>query len=287
MKKAQIKKSVSALAMAAVIAVSLFGYGCGAKPASTSSDAGVSGDFTGTAKGFGGDVSVTLTLTDGAITGCTAEGKDETQGVGSEAIAKMPGEIAESGSIAVDGVSGATVTSTAIKEAAAAALTAAGLNPDDYKTAVENNAAAEDSTVDADVVVVGAGGAGMTAAITAAAEGKTVVILESQSMVGGNSVRATGGMNAGKTVYQELEAFAYGCPVLLNNKSCFPEIAGDAAVYFLLDEQGSDLVEKMKMAFSWSNEERESIIQSGYERLNLYSWQKSAEQLKDLYVSIT
>ena len=144
MKKAQIKKSVSALAMAAVIAVSLFGYGCGAKPASTSSDAGVSGDFTGTAKGFGGDVSVTLTLTDGAITGCTAEGKEETQGVGSEAIAKMPGAIAESGSIAVDGVSGATVTSTAIKEAAAAALTAAGLNPDDYKTAVENNATAED-----------------------------------------------------------------------------------------------------------------------------------------------
>ena len=67
MKKAQIKKSVSALAMAAVIAVSLFGYGCGAKPASTSSDAGVSGDFTGTAKGFGGDVSVTLTLTDGEV----------------------------------------------------------------------------------------------------------------------------------------------------------------------------------------------------------------------------
>ena len=50
MKKAQIKKSVSALAMAAVIAVSLFGYGCGAKSASTSSDAGVSGDFTATAK---------------------------------------------------------------------------------------------------------------------------------------------------------------------------------------------------------------------------------------------
>mgnify|MGYP000308525841 CR=1 FL=1 len=90
MKKAQIKKSVSALAMAAVIAVSLFGYGCGAKSASTSSDAGVSGDFTGTAKGFGGDVSVTLTLTDGAITGCTAEGKDETEGVGSQAIARCP-----------------------------------------------------------------------------------------------------------------------------------------------------------------------------------------------------
>lgn len=230
MKKAQIKKSVSALAMAAVIAVSLFGYGCGAKPASTSSDAGVSGDFTGTAKGFGGDVSVTLTLTDGAITGCTAEGKEETQGVGSEAIAKMPGAIAESGSIAVDGVSGATVTSTAIKEAAAAALTAAGLNPDDYKTAVENNATAEDSTVDADVVVVGAGGAGMTAAITAAAEGKTVVILESQSMVGGNSVRATGGMNAGKTVYQDENEFGESAGVEKTLKTAAEKYADNETI---------------------------------------------------------
>ena len=230
MKKAQIKKSVSALAMAAVIAVSLFGYGCGAKPASTSSDAGVSGDFTGTAKGFGGDVSVTLTLTDGAITGCTAEGKEETQGVGSEAIAKMPGAIAESGSIAVDGVSGATITSTAIKEAAAAALTAAGLNPDDYKTAVEKDAAAEDSTVDADVVVVGAGGAGMTAAITAAAEGKSVVILESQSMVGGNSVRATGGMNAGKTVYQDENEFGESAGVEKTLKTAAEKYADNETI---------------------------------------------------------
>lgn len=230
MKKAQIKKSVSALAMAAVIAVSLFGYGCGAKSASTSSDAGVSGDFTATAKGFGGDVSVTLTLTDSAITGCTAEGKDETEGVGSQAIAKMPGEIAESGSIAVDGVSGATITSTAIKEAAAAALTAAGLNPDDYKTAVENNAAAEDSTVDADVVVVGAGGAGMTAAITAAAEGKSVVILESQSMVGGNSVRATGGMNAGKTVYQDENEFGESAGVEKTLKTAAEKYADNETI---------------------------------------------------------
>ena len=230
MKKAQIKKSMSALAMAAVIAVSLFGYGCGAKSASTSSDAGVSGDFTATAKGFGGDVSVTLTLTDGAITGCTAEGKDETEGVGSQAIAKMPGEIAESGSIAVDGVSGATVTSTAIKEAAAAALTAAGLNPDDYKTAVVNDATAEDSTVDADVVVVGAGGAGMTAAITAAAEGKSVVILESQSMVGGNSVRATGGMNAGKTVYQDENEFGESAGVEKTLKTAAEKYADNETI---------------------------------------------------------
>ena len=84
----------------------------------------VSGDFTGTAKGFGGDVTVTLTLADGKITGCTAEGKDETPGIGTMALEQLPGAIAESGSIAVDGVATATITSDAIKEAAAAALAA-------------------------------------------------------------------------------------------------------------------------------------------------------------------
>ena len=74
MKKNHIRKSVAALAMAAVVGVSLLGYGCGSKSASTAG--GVSGDFTGTAKGMGGDVTVTLTLEDGKITGCTAEGKD-------------------------------------------------------------------------------------------------------------------------------------------------------------------------------------------------------------------
>ena len=96
---------------------------------------------------------------------------------------------------------GATITSDAIKEAAAAALTAAGLNADDFQTAVElppTKPRPRTTTVDADVVIVGAGGAGMTAAITAANEGKSVVVVESQPMVGGNSVRATGGMNAGQ-----------------------------------------------------------------------------------------
>ena len=155
MKNTKMKQSIAALAMAAVVAVSLLGYGCGSKSASTTG-AGATGDFTGTAKGFGGDVTVTLTLTDGKITGCTAEGADETEGVGSKAIEQLPGEIAESGSIAVDGVSTATITSNAIKEAAAAAITAAGLKPEDFQTAVENNAEpAEDSPVDTDIVIVG------------------------------------------------------------------------------------------------------------------------------------
>ena len=223
-----MRKRIAALALASVMALSLIG--CGGKSNSASS-AGVSGDFNGTAKGMGGDVTVTLTLTDSKITGCTAEGADETQGIGTLALDQLPGQIAETGSIAVDGVTGATITSDAIKEAAAAALTAAGLNPDDFKTAVENNGEkAEDSTVDADIVIVGAGGAGMTAAITAAEEGKSVVILESQSMVGGNSVRATGGMNAGKTVYQDENEFGEAAGVEKTLKSAAENYADNETI---------------------------------------------------------
>ena len=223
-----MRKRIAALALASVMALSLIG--CGGKSNSASS-AGVSGDFTGTAKGMGGDVTVTLTLTDSKITGCTAEGVDETQGIGTLALDQLPGQIAETGSIAVDGVTGATITSDAIKEAAAAALTAAGLNPDDFKTAVENNGEkAEDSTVDADIVIVGAGGAGMTAAITAAAEGKSVVILESQPMVGGNSVRATGGMNAGKTVYQDENEFGEAAGVEKTLKTAAEKYADNETI---------------------------------------------------------
>ena len=223
-----MRKRIAALALASVMALSLIG--CGGKSNSASS-AGVSGDFTGTAKGMGGDVTVTLTLTDSKITGCTAEGVDETQGIGTLALDQLPGQIAETGSIAVDGVTGATITSDAIKEAAAAALTAAGLNPDDFKTAVENNGEkAEDSTVDADIVIVGAGGAGMTAAITAAEEGKSVVVLESQSMVGGNSVRATGGMNAGKTVYQDENEFGEAAGVEKTLKTAAEKYADNETI---------------------------------------------------------
>ena len=229
MKKNQIRKSVAALAMAVVVGVSLLGYGCGSKPASTAG--GVSGDFIGTAKGMGGDVTVTLTLEDGKITGCTAEGKDETPGIGTLALEQLPAQIAETGSIAVDGVSTATITSNAIKEAAAAALTAAGLNADDYKIEVKaDETKAEDSTVDADVVIVGAGGAGMTAAITAAAEGKSVVIVESQAMVGGNSVRATGGMNAGKTVYQDENEFGESAGVEKTLKTAAEKYADNETI---------------------------------------------------------
>ena len=189
-----------------LLAGAMFLTACGGSASSTSAAGGVSGSFTGTAKGMG-EVSVTLTLTDNVITDCTAKGDEETSGIGSVVIEQFPGEVVEGNTINLDSISGATVTSNAFVEAAKAALTEAGLNPDDYMAKADKTANGETVSYDADVVVIGAGGAGMTAAMTAADAGQKVVILESQAMVGGNSARATGGMNAAKTVYQDENEF--------------------------------------------------------------------------------
>ena len=189
-----------------LLAGAMFLTACGGSASSTSAAGGVSGSFTGTAKGMG-EVSVTLTLTDNVITDCTAKGDEESPGIGSAVIEQFPGEVVEGNTINLDSISGATITSNAFVEAAKAALTEAGLNPDDYMAKADKTANGETVSYDADVVVIGAGGAGMTAAMTAADAGQKVVILESQAMVGGNSARATGGMNAAKTVYQDENEF--------------------------------------------------------------------------------
>ena len=163
---------------------------------------------TGTANGFGGDVTVTITLKDGVITKVEAVGNDETDGIGKNVIAEWPQAFVDYDGI-VDTYTGATfasITRAAFIEAALAALQDAGVNPEDFmREYVET--AAEDMVIDTDVLIIGAGGAGMTAAITAADAGMKVVVLESQPAVGGNSVKSTGGMNAAKTSFQDANEF--------------------------------------------------------------------------------
>ncbi|MCD8083641.1 MAG: FAD-dependent oxidoreductase [Clostridiales bacterium] len=101
--------------------------------------AGVSGTFTGAAEGFGGEVTVTLTIEDGILTDVTAEGADETEDVGGRALELMPQTMTAANSVEVDGVSGATVTSNAILEAAAQALDASGGVLEKQEIAVEQH----------------------------------------------------------------------------------------------------------------------------------------------------
>ncbi len=234
-----MRKRIAALALAAVMAFGLTACGGGSSSSTAASagsgDAagGVSGEFTGTATGMG-EVSVTITLTDGVITGCEIVGDSETEGIGSVIVENAPEEIVSGNKGAIDVVSGATITSNAVNEALAAALAAAGLDAADF-TGSGDAAAAEDRVVDTDIVIVGAGGAGMTAAIAAANEGKNVVIVESQAMVGGNSVRSTGGMNAAKTPAQDENEFAESAGVEKTLETAVSEWAGNEAITALAD----------------------------------------------------
>ena len=189
-------KKLTALLASATMALSLVGCSAGKT-------------YTGEAYGHDKEnpVKVTLTIKDKTITKVEVDASHETAGIGSKAAETMPGAIVAANSLDVDGVSGATQTSKAIIEAATAALKQAGLEPSDLTSKNTSTAKAKDIEETVDVVVVGAGGAGMTAAITATDAGKKVIVVESQPIAGGNSVRSTGGMNAAKTPYQDKNEF--------------------------------------------------------------------------------
>ncbi len=146
------------------------------------SQAEPSGTYTATAQGFGGDVTVTLTIKDDHLTAVDIQGEKETPGVGSKAIEELSEKILASNTVAVDGISGATFTSTAILTAAAEALGQSGVT----LAAVEppqEDVVYQDTT--AEIVVVGGGIAGMSAAMELADAGKEVILLEKTNLLGG------------------------------------------------------------------------------------------------------
>lgn len=111
-----MKKKICLL-LSAVMVLSL--AACGQKNEPTP-DAGET--LTGTAKGYGGDVTVTLTRKDGVITACSIEGKDETPTVGGAALPDLEAQVVAANGYNIDGVSGATMTTKGVKAAVAAAL---------------------------------------------------------------------------------------------------------------------------------------------------------------------
>lgn len=83
-----------------------------------------------------------------------------------------------------------------------------------------------------------------------------------------------------------LEAYKAECLVLLNRASCFPEIAGDAAVYFEINSERSDLCEQLEYVLKMNSIERKQLLEKQRERLSLYSWDKSAMKMVDVYKSV-
>lgn len=160
------------------------------------------GTYEGTAKGFGGDIVATVVLSADRIEEITVVGDSETEGIGSVAIETLPALMVEKQTVAVDAVTSATVSSNAIIEAVTKALESGGVDVSSLAAVEAGEVEKKEETIETDVVVVGAGGAGMTAAIELKNAGINVIIVEKMPMVGGNTIKATGGMNAAETSVQ-------------------------------------------------------------------------------------
>ena len=150
------------------------------------------GTYTGTAAGKNGDVKVEVTFSANAIDSVKVVEHSETAGISDGAIENIPTAIVENQSLAVDTVSGATVTSDAILNAVADAVAQAGGDVEALKNVAAPAGEKEAKELSADVIVVGGGGAGMAAATRLAQLGKSVILVEKSGFLGG-AISVSGG----------------------------------------------------------------------------------------------
>lgn len=194
------------------------------------------GTYTASARGMKGDVTVEVTFTDAEITKVDIKDQHETLGVGygldMTPVEVLPGKIVETQSLNVDTVTGATITSNAILNAVGDAVTQAGGNVDTLKAVEVEKEAAKDETLEADVVIIGAGAAGMSAALEASNAGAKVIILEKQGIPGGATTLSGGKLLAAGTEFQEAAGFEGDTP---------------EALYDYLKGVGGDLIDDEKL----------------------------------------
>ncbi|HIT64078.1 MAG TPA: FAD-dependent oxidoreductase [Candidatus Ventrimonas merdavium] len=202
-----MKKRLLALLMASAMVVTACGSGAPEAAATTAApetteavteaatEAG--GTYTGKAAGFHGDITVEITVEGTKITDIQVVEQTETENIGGEALPTLVEQALKNQTTAVNAVSGATVTSDGFRAALEDAIKNAGLDVADYSAAVAEEAGEkEEIALETDIVVVGAGGAGLTASLATLQNGASVILLEKMAFAGGASAMAGAGTTA-------------------------------------------------------------------------------------------
>lgn len=158
------------------------------------------GTYEGTGKGLMGDIKVAVEVAGNAIVSVTVLEQNETPAIAAPALEQIPAAIVENQSLVVDVVAGATFTSNGILAATEAALVAAGADVEAFKVVETVEDPEETIEYTTDVVVVGAGGAGVAAAVEAFDKGAQVILLEKTGAIGGTTATSQG-MIAGYETY--------------------------------------------------------------------------------------
>lgn len=163
-----------------------------------------SGKYQVKAKGHGSESMPREVDIDGdKVTSIKVDSSGETKGVADEVFRRLPKTIVENQTLNVDAVSGATISSHGVIDGVAEAIDEAGGDSTEWKNREKPAATkAKDEEITVDVAVVGAGGAGLTAAVRSIQHDETVAILEKYPQIGGNTSRAGGPMNAAEPEWQ-------------------------------------------------------------------------------------
>ena len=181
------------LSLILVLAMVLCMAAYGAAPAqATQAGTYTPGTYTGVGAGKNGDITVEVTFSADKIERITVVSHSETPSLSDAAIANIPTQIVEAQSLGVDAVSGATYTSNGIVEAVADAVKQAGGDVEALKNVQIASGEHVEEELTTDVVVVGGGGAGMSAAVRLAELGQQVILFEKASFLGG-AISVSGG----------------------------------------------------------------------------------------------
>lgn len=173
------------------------------------------GTYTGTVeKAYHGPMSVDVTVSADVITDIVVTENGETYGIGSVAVEQMPRRILDAQSLGVDTLTGATISSGAVLSAVRDALTKAGADLDAWSQ--YEKPPVEDATYEADVVVVGGGLGGLSAAESAAESGAKVILLEKAGFTGGASASSGGEILAAGTSVQAAEGIEDSAQALVD-----------------------------------------------------------------------
>lgn len=157
--------------------------------------------FEGIGKGYAGDIVINAEISNNKITAIQVK-KSEESGFTKKAVTTITEAVIATQSLDVDDVAGATSTSKGLKSAIADAVKKSGAKLEKVETVAVAGATVQ-RTNETDIVVIGGGGAGITAAIAAYEKGAKVILIEKTSMLGGNTNYATGGINAANTKIQK------------------------------------------------------------------------------------
>ena len=154
------------------------------------------GTYEGRAAGRNGEIMVNVTCTQDAIADIEVVSHSETAGISDPAFERIPDQIIEHQSLAVDAIAACTITCDALIDAVTDALIQAGADIDALKDVKIPVSAGEPIEKECDILVVGAGGAGAAAAASAAQNGARVILIEKTAAMGGNTLQSGGAWNA-------------------------------------------------------------------------------------------